>query len=123
VNISVGAGIGILFWEDAWIGGLTAATIAPSLATMVRPAVRRKLTVVEGLTGNAWARGISGELTVDAIIGYLRLWGAIQDVPRLGTSEANSFKWKWTASGVFSSKTAYRALFHGTMALPGATNV
>jgi hypothetical protein len=83
VHISVGAGSGVLFWEDAWIGGLSAATIAPALVTMVRPAVRRKLTVAEGVTENAWARDISGELTVEAVADYLRLWSAIHDVPRL----------------------------------------
>jgi hypothetical protein len=108
MNITIGTGTRILFWEDAWIGGLTAGAIAPSLVEMVRPAMRRKLTVAEGLFGNAWARGISGELTVDAIIGYLRLWSAIQEVPCLEASEADSFRWKWMASGMFSSKTAYR---------------
>jgi hypothetical protein len=73
------------------------------------------------LIGNAWASDISGELTVDAIMGYLRLWSAIQEVPRLQASEADSFRWKWT--GTFSSKTAYRTLFYGTTALPSATNV
>jgi hypothetical protein len=85
--------------------------------------VRRKLTVAEGLLGNAWVRRITGELTVDATVSYLQLWSAIQDVPRLGDSQADSFRWKWTVSGAFSSKTAYRALFHGSTALPGATHV
>jgi hypothetical protein len=123
IHISVGAGSGVLFWEDAWIGGLTAATIAPVLVTMVRPAVRRKLTVADGMDEDAWARGIAGELTVEAIADYLRLWSAIRGVHRLETTEVDSFRWKWTKSGVFSSRTAYRALFHGTTALPGATNV
>jgi hypothetical protein len=72
---------------------------------------------------NAWARDIAGELTYEALSEYLMLWRAIGDVPRLGDSEPDRFRWKWTASGVFSSKTAYRTLFHGTVALLGATNV
>jgi hypothetical protein len=38
--ISVGTGTPLLFWEDAWIGGLTAVSIAPALMQLIRPAVR-----------------------------------------------------------------------------------
>jgi hypothetical protein len=49
VDITVGSGDGILFWEVAWIGGLTVDSIVPALLEMIRPAVRRKLTVAVGL--------------------------------------------------------------------------
>jgi hypothetical protein len=60
---------------------------------------------------------------VDAISDYLKLWRAIQRAPHRGDNEADSFRWKWMPNGVFSSKTAHNMLFHGTIALPGATNV
>jgi hypothetical protein len=89
MDITIGTGVGVLFWEDAWIGGLMADSIVPSLLKMIRSAVRRKLTVAEGLLGNAWVRRITGELTVDATVSYLQMWSAIQDVPRLGDSQAS----------------------------------
>jgi hypothetical protein len=89
----------------------------------VRPLAKRTRTVADGLPEHAWARDISGELTLGALRGYLRLWGAIQSVQRLGVDEADTFRWKWTATGVFTAKTAYLTLFHGTTALAGAANV
>jgi hypothetical protein len=123
VAISVGAGTSIRFWEDAWIDGVDVGSIAPALLKLVRPSVRRTRTVADGLNANAWARDISGELTITALREYLVLWSAILRVPRLGPGVGDTFRWKWTAGGRFSSKSAYRALFHGTVALPGTANV
>ncbi|XP_071681411.1 uncharacterized protein [Lolium perenne] len=122
VRIEVGSGASILLWEDAWIGGLTAATIAPDLLSLVRVSVRRRRSVQEGLAGNAWTADITGELSVEAVIQYLRLWAAIAQVPRSGAEE-DRFGWKWRGDGQFSSKSAYRVLWHGTCGLPGATLV
>jgi hypothetical protein len=79
-------------------------------------------TVADGCLDHNWARDIRGELSVEAIRGYLNLWGTIQAVPRADGAD-NSFHWKWTTDGSFSSKSAYLTLFHGTTALPGAANV
>jgi hypothetical protein len=48
VSITVGSGTAVAFWEDAWIGGLTAKTIAPALMKHVRLSVRRSRSVEEG---------------------------------------------------------------------------
>jgi hypothetical protein len=77
VVVTIGAGTSANFWEDPWIGGLTAESIAPSLFLLVRPAARPKRTIAEGLLGHAWASDIVGELTLDALTGYLKLWRAI----------------------------------------------
>jgi hypothetical protein len=45
VSISVRSGTSIKFWEDAWIGGLDASSIAPALLKHIRPSVRAKLLV------------------------------------------------------------------------------
>jgi hypothetical protein len=42
--------------------------------------LRRRRTVHDGLAGNSWTGDISGELSVDAVVQYVRLWAAIQDV-------------------------------------------
>jgi hypothetical protein len=80
-------------------------------------------TVADGLNANAWARDIGGELTIVALREYFALWNAILCVPRLRPGEDDAFRWNWTSSGRFSSKSAYRTLFHGMVALPGAANV
>ncbi|KAM0827167.1 hypothetical protein ACQ4PT_068367 [Festuca glaucescens] len=119
VQIEVGDGASILFWEDAWMGGLTAAAIAPDLIKLVKMAVRKRRSVRDGLVGNSWAADIAGELTVDAVVQYLHLWAAVAQVSR-SEADADHFSWKWRGDGQFSSKSAYRMLWQGTTGLPGA---
>ncbi|KAM0885371.1 hypothetical protein ACQ4PT_030436 [Festuca glaucescens] len=121
VRIAIGSGETVLFWEDAWINGLTAKAIAPALVDLVRPSVRRRRTVREGRPLNAWASDIAGELSVDAVVQYLRLWEAVQRVPNLADNVApDSFTWKWTGDGIFSARSAYRMFFQGSTGLPAA---
>jgi hypothetical protein len=113
VLISIGDGSSILFWEDAWIGGMSAAVVAPALLKLVRPSIERHHTVKEGLLANSWALDIAGNLSVDAIVDYLRLWSAILAVPRAENAQEapDSFRWKWEASGSFSPRSTYRLMF------------
>jgi hypothetical protein len=122
VKIVVGSGASILFWEDAWINGLTAEAIAPDLCRLIRPAVRSSRIVHDGLLGNSWVRDIYGELSVDAVVQYIRLWTQVCAIAntQLLPEAADSFVWKWTGDGRFSSRSAYRMLFHGSTGLPGA---
>jgi hypothetical protein len=84
------------------------------------PGLRRRRTVHDGLAGNSWAGDISGELSVDAVVQYLRLWAVIQDMNASRGGGQDSFAWKWHEDGRFSSKSPYRAQLHGTVGLPGA---
>ena len=97
------------------------ATCSPAVVAMVRPAVRRSRLVADGLANNAWARDIEGELTVDAVVQYLHLWAAVHAVQRTGHQD--EFRWKWTASGKFSARSAYRAFFAGSTIMPGAPQI
>jgi hypothetical protein len=121
VRITIGSGANVLFWEDAWINGLPPSAIAPDLLLLVRPGIRRSRTVQQGLPGAAWVLDVAGELTVNGLVQFLNLWTALQSI-QIGTGD-DTFQWKWTANGVFSSKTAYNVFFHGRTALPGAAQV
>jgi hypothetical protein len=68
VRIVVGDGSRLLFWEDAWIGGLTPDAIAPALVKLVRPGIKRTRSVQQGLNDVAWVRDIASELSVDAVV-------------------------------------------------------
>ncbi|KAM0879448.1 hypothetical protein ACQ4PT_034225 [Festuca glaucescens] len=109
------------FWADPWIGGLTTHAITPAVVALVKPRFLRRRTVREGLLGQAWVLDIAGELSIDATVQFLRLWEAVARVPVGGGDDG--FRWKWTADGTFSSRTAYQLLFEGTTALPGATHI
>jgi hypothetical protein len=45
VRIVTGDGSRLLFWEDAWIRGLTPDAIAPALVKLVRPGIKRTRSV------------------------------------------------------------------------------
>jgi hypothetical protein len=79
--------------------------------------------VSDALDSHAWARDIAGELTVGALGDYLRLWRTVQGVAQAGAEEDDTFRWKWTGNGRYSSKSAYLTLFQGKTALPGAAQV
>jgi hypothetical protein len=98
---------------DAWIGGLIEEAIAPVLIKLIRPAVRSRRTISDGLVANSWAQDISRDLSVDAVVQYLRLWTQVSSVLTTGISPgvADSFTW-----GHFSSRSAYNMLFQGTTA-------
>ncbi|KAM0919191.1 hypothetical protein ACQ4PT_008386 [Festuca glaucescens] len=121
IKIYVGDGAHTLFWEDPWINGMCAGTVAPAILALVKPRFRRKMTVQAGLLGNAWTTAIAGELSIDAVVQYLRLWEAVSTCQLQPGSD--SFRWKWTSSGSFTARTAYLAFFEGTTALPGAAHV
>ncbi|KAM0876764.1 hypothetical protein ACQ4PT_035948 [Festuca glaucescens] len=122
VVIRVGDVSSILFWEDAWIDGLTATAIAPEVVKLIKAGARRSRTVQQGRVANSWALDISRQLSVDTVVQYLRLWTTVHRMPlaMLGLSEGDSFRWKWSGDGSFSSRGAYRVLFHGTVGLPAA---
>ncbi|KAM0864782.1 hypothetical protein ACQ4PT_043697 [Festuca glaucescens] len=88
---------------------------------MVRPSVSRKLSVHDGLVGNHWASTISGELSVDAMVQFLKLWDAVHATAT--GSGPDSFRWKWTADGTFTTRSAYRAFFAGRTILAGAAQI
>ncbi|XP_071681529.1 uncharacterized protein [Lolium perenne] len=121
VTISVGTGDRLLFWEDPWINGLSAAAIAPVVLKLIRPGIVKTRTVDDVLRLNARALEIVGGLSVQVVLQYLRLWQAVAAVPMHGGED--SFRWKWTDDGRFTTRLAYRVFFHGTTTLPGAKHV
>jgi hypothetical protein len=122
VEVVVGNGRASLFWEDPWLAGLTAKAIAPALMKLVKPALRKRRSIREGLANNAWVLDIAGELSVDATVQYLQLWDAVRAAAIVCDESFGSdvFRWKWSGDGSFSSRSAYRMLFHGTIGLTAA---
>jgi hypothetical protein len=70
VRITIGDGAHTLFWEDPWIGGMCAGTVAPAILQLVKPRFRSNMTVQQGLQNNTWATVIEGQLSVDAVVQY-----------------------------------------------------
>jgi hypothetical protein len=121
-RIVVGSGEKILFWVDPWIHGHSAATLAPALIKLVRPGLLRSRTVQQGKENNSWVLDIAGPLTIDAVVQFLQLWPQVQAITTIA-NEPDSFSWKFSASGAYSTRETYLACFAGRTALPAAREV
>jgi hypothetical protein len=114
----LGNGRDAKFWDDRWIEGRSVREIAPSLFKCIPKRRRKSRTVADGLQGNTWASDIHGNLGIQEIGEYLLLWRRIEGTMLSG--EPDRLNWKWTASGVYSAKSAYMATFHGSTVCPAA---
>ncbi|KAM0911679.1 hypothetical protein ACQ4PT_013296 [Festuca glaucescens] len=92
-----------------------------AVLALVRPSIVRRRSVCEGLPRDAWVRDIAGELSVDVVAQFFRLWDTVRAFSL--NEGVDEFRWKWTADGQFSTRTAYRVFFHGSTGLPGAAQV
>ena len=121
-DCSVGNGELTLFWYDSWLGGRSAVTIAPELINFIRPASALRMTVAQALQNNQWINTITGALMVPSIVQFMELWQAISTAPPL-TSEVDTFRWKLTANGCYTARSAYIAYFRGSTEADYAENL
>jgi hypothetical protein len=118
----VGYGEKVLFWVDPWIHGHSVSTLAPALLKLVWHGLRKSRSVHQGMSNNRWLLDIVGTLTVDAVVQFLQLWTQVQSIT-LAPNELDSFSWKFSASGSYSTRETYLACFAGRTALPAAREV
>ena len=74
----------------------------------------KKRTVHDALVENRWIFDIRGALTINVLIEYLRLWEKLSGF-KLQAEVDDTHIWQFSASGHYSSKTAYEALFTGAI--------
>lgn len=117
-TVEVGNGRRALFWRDAWLDGKSIRSLAPDLLPCVAPSVVNSRTVADALCGRRWTRDLSGPLHLDMLAQYLRLWVRLDSV--LLSSGEDRTVWRWTATGEYSARSAYRMLFQGSEFFVGA---
>ena len=66
----------------------------------------------QALTNQTWVSDIQGTLTVGVIMEYLQLWDLLYDF-ELQPEMEDSHIWRLSASGQYSTKSAYDSLFMG----------
>ena len=74
----------------------------------------RKQTVYAAITGGQWISDIKGALSLQVLIEYLQLWELLSNI-ELQPDLEDVHVWKFTNSGVYSTKSAYEALFIGAI--------
>jgi len=109
VKTIVGNGKNTRFWTDCWLLGQSLKHALPHLFSAI--AVRaRKRSVYDAFSGRRWISDIKGALSVPVLIEYLHLWELLSNV-ELQPEVEDTHIWKFTTSGLFSTKSAYEAFW------------
>lgn len=121
IHFQLGDGATIAFWMDAWLPDGAICATAPSLFRAVG-SHRRAHSVRDALHNRQWTRDITGALTASVLIEYVHLWDKVDGIV-LTPGTPDRLIWRWSADGVYSSSSAYRAFFAGSTSLLGARQV
>jgi len=114
INITLGDGAETRFWHHNWLEGEAPRYLAPNLFWLVS---RRNRTVQQELRNNNWMRSLRGKITSAVHIEeFVSLWIRIQDV-HLQQGIQDSITWQWTQDGTYSTRSAYRIQFKGSLVL------
>jgi hypothetical protein len=108
VVTEIGDGANTLFWQDKWLFGKTINEIAPLISTLVPTRIANMRTVFEAITD---FRGI---VTVQVLLEFLNLCDLIDEMP-LQPRVEDKHSWHLSTSGKYSAKSAYNALFQGSI--------
>jgi len=114
VHSEVGNGANTKFWTDRWLDGCSIEMLAPNLFACVSRRRVNKRTVQEALTNDKWLEDIQGHYSVAVLSEYLDIWALVQEVV-LQSDVEDTHKWRFEASGQFSTKSAYEAFFNGSV--------
>lgn len=71
------------------------------------------MRTVAGALGDRWVSDIQGGLSRVGIGEFLRLWDCVREIDL--NDQEDRHIWKLEASGCYSSKSAYRAYFVGSV--------
>lgn len=117
VTSTVGNGAHTKFWTDKWLNASSIEFLAPHLFAHVPKRKARRGTVREALMENSWVQDIQGHHSVAVLVEFLDIWDLVQEVV-LQPEVDDVHKWKFEASGEFSTKSAYEAFFLGAVLEP-----
>jgi hypothetical protein len=108
-KVTLGNGHTLRFWMHRWLGERSPKELAPALYKLAH---RKNYTVAYGLQGGAWKRGLQRISTTEEIDEFIRLWHLV--TPAQLTELPDTISWCLTASGAYSSSSAYHIQFTGT---------
>jgi hypothetical protein len=110
-KITVGKGNIAKFWTSRyrWLDGVAPADIAPNLFILTR---LKKLTVEQAMVNDRWMTGLNRINNEVQLREYTTLWIKLQDMNL--SNEDDQICWYLTASGSYSSASAYKAQFLGS---------
>ena len=112
IIITLGDGAKTRFWHHNWLDGHAPRYLAPNLFCLVS---RKNRTVKQELRNNNWIRKLQRKITSAVHIEeFVSLWIWIQDV-HLQQGVQDTITWRWTGDGKYSTRSAYRIQFRGSL--------
>jgi hypothetical protein len=118
VVTEIGDGTNTLFWRDRWLFGKAINEIAPIISTLVLTRIANRRADFEAMNGLRWVSDIHGIVTVQILLEFLNLCDLIDEVP-LQSGVEDKHIWCLSTSGKYSAKSAYNALFQGSIPFNG----
>ena len=112
VTSEVGNGKNTLFWTDRWLHGQRLDQLVPHLYGAIASRAKKR-TVSEALTNRQWVSDIRGALSVAVLSEYLGLWELLSEI-WLQPEIEDLHIWKFSATGQYSTKSAYETMFIGS---------
>jgi hypothetical protein len=109
-----GDGTTTLFWKDRWLSGKAIKDIGPLISAMILARIANKRTVCEALADFRWVYDVHGTVTVQVILEFMSLCEFLEEVP-LQPGVLDKHIWRLSNSGFYSAKSAYTALFQGSI--------
>ncbi|GJN13632.1 hypothetical protein PR202_gb00357 [Eleusine coracana subsp. coracana] len=89
--------------------------LAPEVFAVILPRIRQTRTVAEALHGEVWIQDIQrgGGLSWQGITEFLQLWDCLMEITL--SEQEDHHIWRLNGSGTYSSKSAYKAFFNGSI--------
>ncbi|KAF8693517.1 hypothetical protein HU200_038915 [Digitaria exilis] len=119
MDIQLGDGALALFWTDRWHGASSPCIAATDLCKLIKLATAKTRTVAQALANRTWISDIKGRLTIPALEQFIYLWHATNQC-HLSPGMEDTFRWRWTSSGTYSARSAYRQFFVGATRMAAA---
>jgi hypothetical protein len=118
----LGDGANTLFWKDRWLEGRCIKDIAPALFVLVPLRLANKRLVKDALPNFHWLSDMQGAISVRVIAEFLELCEVL-DAVVLQPGIRDRHLWKFSASGDYTSSSAYNALLLGLVQFEPAERV
>lgn len=101
-------GIHFFLGSDCWLHGQPLLVLAPDLVTCIPNRVIKSRSVAEALADRSWAPSLAG------LLQYLQVSDFLENFD-LSPVDGQLLRNKHEANGIFSSKSAYKAFFYGSI--------
>ncbi|GJM95657.1 hypothetical protein PR202_ga12426 [Eleusine coracana subsp. coracana] len=102
-----------LFWKDKWIMGCFVSDLAPLVVGVVSPRVCNGHMGSEGLVDQNWIQDIRAGLSLIDLFEFFQLVDTLDGY--FLSQEDDKLVWRLDSSGTYTSKSAYRAFFNGSI--------